>query len=91
MQKTKLEEQRKVIGEDWKKYVESVLKENKIYKDQLILYFKSVSGVMSTQMRKIIIDSLSNFHKFIISCYPMATKKSATFDPVTPVSNIPLV
>lgn len=65
MQKNKLDEQRKVIGEEWKKYVEMTLKENKIYKDQLIIYFKSVSGVMSTEMRNLIISSLKKFHYFI--------------------------
>lgn len=65
MQKNKLEEQRKIIGEDWKKYVENLLKENKIYKDQLFIYFKSVSGVMSTELRELITNSLKKFHNFI--------------------------
>lgn len=65
MQKNKLEEQRKLINEDWKKYVENVLKENKIYKDQLFIYFKSVSAIMSTELREIIIQSLKKFHAYI--------------------------
>ena len=67
MQNNKIEEQKRIIGEEWKKFVEHTLKQNKLYKDQLILYFKSVSGVMSSQLRKVIINSICNFYKFILS------------------------
>lgn len=67
MQKNKIEEQKKIINEDWKKYVELVLKENKINKDQLIFYFKSVSGVMSSQLRDIVVSSINKFHNFMLT------------------------
>lgn len=64
-QKSKIEDQKNFVSEDWKKYVENVLKENKIYKDQLILYFKSISGLMSSQLRKLIINSLDKYFNYI--------------------------
>ena len=75
-QKSKVDEVKKIITEDWKKYVENVLKENKIYKDQLFIYFKSVAGVMSTELREIIITSLKKFHQFICK-FKKNTYKSA--------------
>ena len=45
-QKNQLEEEKNLVNENWRKYVENTLKENKIYKDQLILYFKSIGGLM---------------------------------------------
>ena len=38
-QQNQLEEEKTLVNETWRKFVENVLKENKIYKDQLILYF----------------------------------------------------
>jgi hypothetical protein len=64
-QKSKIEDQKNFVSEEWKKYVENVLKENKIYKDQLILYFKSISGLMSSQLRKLIINSLEKYYNYI--------------------------
>lgn len=64
-QLNQIEQQKKIVTEEWKGYVEGILKENKIYKDQLILYFKSVSGLMSSQLREMIIKSLSAYHSFI--------------------------
>jgi hypothetical protein len=64
-QKAKIEQQSKVITEDWKKAIEKIIKECTITKDQLMIYFKSVGSVMSCQLRKIIMDSLSNYHTFI--------------------------
>ena len=46
-QKNQIEEEKNIVNEKWKKYVENILKENKIYKDQLMIYFKSISGLMS--------------------------------------------
>lgn len=64
-QKVKIEAQKNFVQEDWRKFVEATLKENKLYKDQMIIYFKSISGVMSTELRKTIIKSLENFNNFI--------------------------
>ena len=41
------------------------MKENKIYKDQLIIYFKSISGLMSSELRKLIIGSIHQYYLFI--------------------------
>lgn len=64
-QRSKLEAQKQIVNEDWRKYVENILKENKIYKDQLILYFNSVSGLMSSQLRKMIIGSIERYYNFM--------------------------
>ena len=64
-QRSKLEAEKQIVNEQWRKYVENILKENKIYKDQLILYFKSVSGLMSSQLRKIIIGSIERYYNFM--------------------------
>lgn len=64
-QRAKIEDEKKVIGEDWKKFVESTLKENQLYKDQLIIYFKSVCGIMSTELRLVILNSIQDYHDFI--------------------------
>ena len=55
-QKNQIEEEKNLVNEEWRKYVENILKENKIYKDQLIIYFKSISGLMSSELRKLIIN-----------------------------------
>jgi hypothetical protein len=81
-QRAKIEEQKKLISEDWKKSVENILKENKIFKDQLILYFKSVAGVMSTQLRKMIVSTVQDFHEFI-----MRFKKQQYYDPQSVYAN----
>ena len=64
-QKNQIEEEKNLVNEKWKKFVENVLKENKIYKDQLIIYFKSISGLMSSELRKLIIGSIQQYHEFI--------------------------
>ena len=64
-QKNQIEEEKNLVNEEWRKYVETVLKENKIYKDQLIIYFKSISGLMSSELRKLIIDSINKYYIFI--------------------------
>lgn len=75
-QKAKIEDQKKIVNEDWKKYIESTLKENKLYKDQMIIYFKSISGVMSSQLRKLILKSIKEFSNFMIEF-----KKKSYYDP----------
>lgn len=74
-QKAKIDDQKKIINEDWKKFVEAALKENKLYKDQMIIYFKSISAVMSSQLRQLIIKSIQNYNVFITSF-----KKQKYFD-----------
>ena len=64
-QQNQLEEEKNLVNENWRKFVENILKENKIYKDQLILYFKSVSGLMSSELRKLIINSIEKYFIFI--------------------------
>ena len=64
-QKNQIEEEKGLVNENWRKYVENVLKENKIYKDQLIIYFKSISGLMSSELRKLIIGSIHQYYLFI--------------------------
>ena len=64
-QRAKLEAEKQIVNDEWRKYVENILKENKIYKDQLILYFKSVSGLMSSQLRKLIISSIEKYYNFM--------------------------
>ena len=64
-QQNQLEEEKNLVNENWRKFVENILKENKIYKDQLILYFKSVSGLMSSELRKLIINSIEKYFNFI--------------------------
>ena len=64
-QKNQIEEEKNLVNEKWKKYVENILKENKIYKDQLIIYFKSISGLMSSELRKLIIGSIHQYYEFI--------------------------
>ena len=64
-QKNQLEDEKQLVNENWRKFVENALKENKIYKDQLILYFKSISGLMSSELRKLIIGSIQKYYKFI--------------------------
>ena len=64
-QKNQIEEEKNLVNEEWRKYVETVLKENKIYKDQLIIYFKSISGLMSSELRKLIIGSIHQYYVFI--------------------------
>ena len=75
-QKIKIEAQKNFVTDDWKKFVEVTLKESKLFKDQIIIYFKSISGVMSTELRKTIIKSLENFNNFM-SQY----KKERYFEP----------
>ena len=64
-QKNQIEEEKNLVNEEWRKFVETVLKENKIYKDQLIIYFKSISGLMSSELRKLIIGSIHQYYLFI--------------------------
>ena len=64
-QKNQLEEEKNLVNENWRKYVENTLKENKIYKDQLILYFKSIGGLMSSELRKLIINSIEEYSNFM--------------------------
>ena len=64
-QKNQIDEEKNLVNEKWKKYVENILKENKIYKDQLIIYFKSISGLMSSELRKLIIGSIHQYYEFI--------------------------
>ena len=64
-QKNQIEEEKNLVNEEWRKYVENILKENKIYKDQLIIYFKSISGLMSSELRKLIIGSIHQYYVFI--------------------------
>ena len=49
------------------KCVETILKENKIFKDQLVLYFKSVAAVMSTQFWKVSVSTVHEFHELSLS------------------------
>ena len=66
-QKEAIENKKSEIVDDWKKHVEKVLKEKtKIYKDQLIIYFKSVAAVMSSQLRKLIMNCLLDYRDFIL-------------------------
>ena len=64
-QKNQLEEEKNLVNENWRKFVENTLKENKIYKDQLILYFKSIGGLMSSELRKLIINSINEYFIFM--------------------------
>ncbi len=66
IQRLKIEEEKKLVGEDWKKFIELTLKENVFYKDQLILYFQSVCGLMSSQLRELVLLSISNYHHFLL-------------------------
>jgi len=75
-QKLKIEEQKKLVKEEWKEFVGKALKENKLYKDQMIIYFKSISAVMSSQLRKIIIKSIKDYYEFI-----KGFKKDHYFEP----------
>jgi hypothetical protein len=81
-QKAKIEEHKKLVAEDWKKSIETILKENKVFKDQLIIYFKSVAALMSTQLRQIIVNTVQDFHQFI-----MKFKKKQYYDPQTVFAN----
>ena len=87
-QKNQIEEEKNLVNEEWRKYVETVLKENKIYKDQLIIYFKSISGLMSSELRKLIIGSIHQYYVFIkqFKKEKYLTAKEifdSQFDPVT--------
>jgi hypothetical protein len=64
-QRAKIDQQSKVITEDWRHSVEKIIKECTITKDQLMIYFKSVGSVMSCQLRKLTMDSLNTYHNFI--------------------------
>lgn len=65
-QRLKMEDQNKLVSKEWIKYVEDILRENRINKDQLVIYFKSVCGLMSTQLRKMILRSLTSYYEFIM-------------------------
>lgn len=65
-QRARLEDQKKRVNEEWRKFIETTLKENKLYKDQLILYFQSVCGLMSSQLRELILNSVKNYHDFLL-------------------------
>jgi hypothetical protein len=75
-QRASIEEQKRIVNEDWKKFIESTLKENKLYKDQLILYFQSICGLMSSQLRELVLLSIKNYHDFLLNF-----KKDNYFDP----------
>lgn len=64
-QKAKIDDQKKIVNEEWKEFVENALKENKLYKDQMIIYFKSISAVMSSQLRSLIVKSIEEFNIFM--------------------------
>jgi hypothetical protein len=64
-QKINLDEEKKIVNEDWRKFIELTLKENVLYKDQMIIYFNSISGLMASQMRELIISSIKSYHDFI--------------------------
>ncbi len=65
IQKNKIDNQIKFIRENWKSDIEKIIKQIKLPRDQLEIYFKSVSCVMSSQLRNMIIDSLISYHKFL--------------------------
>jgi len=65
IQRNKIEEEKKMVNDDWKKFVESILKDCKIHKDQLSIFYKSVAGVMSSQLRKLIVDSIRQYFNFL--------------------------
>lgn len=75
-QRAKIEEEKKLVSDDWKKFIENTLKENKLYKDQLILYFQSICGLMSSQLRELVLLSIRNYHDFLL-----LFKKETYFDP----------
>ncbi|MCQ2819746.1 MAG: hypothetical protein MJ252_20975, partial [archaeon] len=60
-----IERQKEDVVEEWNKYVANILRQQKIYKDQLILYFKSISGMMSCQLRNLIMNSANHFYEYI--------------------------
>jgi len=64
-QKINLDEEKKVVNDEWRKFIELTLKENVLYKDQMLIYFNSISGMMASQMRQLIISSISSYHDFI--------------------------
>jgi hypothetical protein len=65
-QKINLDEEKRLVNDDWRKFIEITLKENVLYKDQMIIYFNSISGLMASQVRELIISSISSYHDFII-------------------------
>ena len=65
IQKNRIEEEKKVVNDDWKKFVESILKDCKIHKDLLTIFYKSVAGLMSSQLRKLIVDSIRQYYMFL--------------------------
>jgi hypothetical protein len=75
-QRMKIDDEKKFVNEEWKKYIETTLKENKLYKDQLILYFQSIYALMSSQLRELVLNSIKNYHDFIFNF-----KKDEYFDP----------
>ena len=56
-----------IISSWMEKAVETIQNDNKICKDHLRIYFKSVSGVMSTQLRKMVFSTFQNLLKYIIN------------------------
>jgi hypothetical protein len=66
IQKSKIENQINFIREIWKKEIGKIIKQIRLPRDQLDIYFRSVSCVMSTQLRKMIIDSLRSYHDFLV-------------------------
>jgi len=65
IQKNKIEEEKKMVNDDWKKFVESILKDCKIHKEQVTIYYKSVAGLMSSELRKLIVDSIRKYRDFL--------------------------
>jgi len=75
-QRMKIEDEKKLVNEEWKKFIEMTLRENKLYKDQLILYFQSICGLMSSQLRELVLQSIQNYHDFLLNF-----KKDIYYDP----------
>ena len=65
IQKNQIDDEKKLVTEKWRKFVEELLKENRIYTDQLTIYFKSISGLMSSQMRQLVVVSVNKYYNFI--------------------------
>jgi len=65
IQKNQIDDEKKLVTDEWRRFVEELLKENRIYTDQLTIYFKSISGLMSSQMRELVVGSVAKYYNFI--------------------------
>ena len=65
IQRNQIDGEKKLVTDEWIRYVEELLKENRIYTDQLTIYFKSISGLISSQMRKLVVGSVEKYYHFI--------------------------